>query len=148
MDTLERRVERLERSCRRWRLGFLVVVMAAVGGAGAAAGPGGLADAQFAHLTVQSLTIRSQPNGAFVSASCDNDRASITLSSPTAPSVIALVARRESADLFLSRKVAKGIASTAVSAISNPAFWTCETPMGKTRNLSRSNLGRPKCPQP
>ncbi len=135
MDTLERRVERLERSCRRWRLGFLVVVMAAVGGAGAAAGPGGLADAQFAHLTVQSLTIRSQPNGAFVSASCDNDRASITLSSPTAPSVIALVARRESADLFLSRKVAKGIASAAVSADQQSGFLDLRNADGKDKEF-------------
>ncbi|MGD0768052.1 MAG: hypothetical protein ABSB42_07635 [Tepidisphaeraceae bacterium] len=135
MDTLEQRVERLERSCRRWRLGFLVMVMAAVGAAGAAAAPGGLADAQFAHLTVQGLTIRSQPNGPFISASCDNDRASITLSSPTAPSVIALVARPESADLFLSRKGPKGIVSAAVSADQQSGFLDLRNADGKDKEL-------------
>jgi hypothetical protein len=135
MDTLEQRVERLERSCRRWRLGFLVMVVAAVGAAGAAAGPGGPADAQFAHLTVQSLAIRSQPNGAFVSASCDNDRASTTLSSPAAPSVVALVAKRDSADLFLSRKGPKGLASAAVSADQQSGFLDLRNADGKDKEL-------------
>jgi len=137
MDTLEQRVERLERSCRHWRLGFLVMVMvmAAMGVAGAPAGPGGPADAQFGHLSVQTLTIRSQPNGPFVSASCDNDRASITLSSPAAPSVIALVARRDSADIFLSRKGEKGIANASISADQQSGFLDLRNADGKDKEL-------------
>jgi hypothetical protein len=135
MDTLEQRVERLERSCRRWRLGFLVMVMAMVGAAGATSNPTAPLDAQFAHLTVQSLAIRSQPNGPFVSVSCDNDRASITLSSPTAPSVIALVAKPDSANLFLSRKGAKGIVSAAVSADQQSGFLDLRNADGKDKEL-------------
>jgi len=135
MDTLEQRVERLERSCRRWRLGFLLMVMAAAGVGGANAGPGGLADAQFGHLTVQSLAIRSQPNGPFVSASCDNDRASITLSSPAAPSVIALVAKRDSADLFLSCKGDKGLGSAAVSVDRQSGFLDLRNADGKDKEF-------------
>jgi hypothetical protein len=135
MDTLEQRVERLERSCRRWRLGFLVMVMAAAGVAGAPAGPGRPPDAQFGHLSVQSLAIRSQPDGPFVSASCDSDRASITLSSPTAPSVIALVATPDSADILLSRKGEKGVASVSVSADQQSGSLDLRNADGKDKEL-------------
>ena len=41
MDTLEERVERLERSCRRWRLGFLMSVGGGGGRDGGGAEPAG-----------------------------------------------------------------------------------------------------------
>ena len=109
--------------------------MAAAGVAGAAAKPGGPADAQFANLTVQSLTIRTEPDGAFVSAICDKDRASITLSSPAAPSVIALVAKQDSADLSLSRRDDKGVGSAAVGVDQRSGFVDLRSADGKDKEL-------------
>jgi len=133
MDTLERRVERLERSCRRWRLGFLF--MAAVGVAGASAKPGEPADAQFAHLTVQSLAIRGQSGGPFISAACDNQQASITLSSPAAPSVVRLLAKADSANLFLSNKTDKGVGSAALSVDQRSGFLDLRSVDGKDKQF-------------
>ncbi len=61
MQTLEERVERLERSCRRWRLGFLTVIIAAV--AVGASKPNTPPDAEFGNVTVQSLKVRTQVDG-------------------------------------------------------------------------------------
>src|ERR1700688_1150255 len=99
MNTLEQRIERLERSCRRWRLGFLILAVSAA--IGAAAKPSPPADAQFAHLTVQRLTIRTQPDGAFISATSDKDRASITIASPATSTLVSVVAQKDSANLMM-----------------------------------------------
>jgi hypothetical protein len=133
METLEQRVERLERSCRRWRLGFLI--LAAVGVLGMAAQPNPPADGRFAHLTVQSLTIRSQPDGAFISASCDKDVSSIKLASPGAATLVALVAQKDSANLFVSRNTAKGLSSCGVSADGESGFVDLRTADGKNKEI-------------
>jgi len=133
MNTLEQRVERLERSCRRWRLGFLIL---AVGGSLAAvAKPGPLPDAQFDHLSVQSLTIRSQPDGAFISAICDKDRASITLASPAASTLVSMVAQKDSTHLLLSRKTDKGLGSAAIGADGQSGFVNLGASDGKDREI-------------
>ena len=133
MDTLEQRVERLERSCRRWRLGFLI--LSAAGVAGMAAQPNPPADGQFAHLTVQSLTIRSQADGAFISASCDKDVASIKLASPAAETLVALVAQKDSANLLVSRNTAKGLSSSGLSADGQSGFVDLRSADGKNKEI-------------
>jgi hypothetical protein len=133
MNTLEQRVERLERSCRRWRLGFLI--LAVVGAIGAAAKPNPPADAQFAHLTVQRLTIRTQPDGAFISATCDKDRASITIASPVSSTLVSLVAQKDSANLLMSRNTDKGMASAALGADAQSGFVNLRTSDGKNKEI-------------
>jgi hypothetical protein len=133
MNTLEQRVERLERSCRRWRLGFLILL--AAGAAAAATAPSPLTDAKFGHLTVQSLTIRSQPTGAFISASCDKDVAWIKLASPAAATLVAIVAQKDSANLFVSRNTAKGLSSSALSADGESGFVDLRSADGKNKEI-------------
>lgn len=131
MDTLEQRVERLERSSRRWRLGCFLLI--AAGLAGAAAQPNPLPDGQFAHLTAQRLTIRNRVGGAFLSASCDDDKASITLSSPASPTVVRLIAGTDHADLLLSHMGNKGLCSAAVSVDENSGFVDLRDVTGKNK---------------
>jgi hypothetical protein len=136
MDTLEQRVERLERSCRRWQLGFLI--MLAVGGACAATTPGSpppLADAQFGHLTVQSLTIRTQPDGAFISASCDKDRAAIKLASPSAGTLATVLADKDTANVIISQSTPKGLASAALSTDAQSGFVDVRSADGKDKEF-------------
>jgi hypothetical protein len=133
MDTLEQRVGRLERSCRRWRLGFLMISV--MGVAGMAAQPSLPVDAKFAHLTVQSLTIRTQPDGAFISASCDKDVSSIKLASPSAATVVALFAQKDSANLFVSRNTAKGLSSSGLGADDESGFVDLRTADGKNKEI-------------
>ena len=131
MDTLEQRVERLERSCRRWRLGFLVLL--SVAGAGAA--EGNLKDAQFANLTVQSLTIRSQPAGPFLKALCDDSGAYIKMASPGSGSLLALVADKTSANLYLSRITDKGSTSATLSSDDVSGLVNLRTADGKNKEI-------------
>jgi len=133
MDTLELRVERLERSCRRWRLGFLILLVA--GGCAAAIQPGLPVDGQFAHLTVQSLTIRSEPGGAFISASCDKDRAAIKLSSPGSAALVAIAAQKDGANMFVSQSTPKGLSSAGISADGQSGFMDMRSAEGKNREI-------------
>ena len=132
MQTLEQRVERLERSCRRWRIGFLVLLLATAIGAAKIIPP---ADAEFANLTVQSLTIRTPGNPAMLLASCDKDQASLKLISPTTPTVISLIAQKDSASLFLSRNTPAGLSSATVSADQRSGFIDVRTTQGKDREI-------------
>jgi len=133
MDTLEQRVERLERSCRRWRLGFLILLAAGV--AGAAAEPVAPVDGQFAHLTVQKLTVRSQANGAFFSVTCDADRGLIKLASPGAGTLVAIEARKDDANMFVSRNTEKGLSSAGISADGQSGFVDLRTADGKNKEI-------------
>lgn len=132
MDTLEQRVERLERSCRRWRLGFLVVVAIAV--VGAAAPPNPPPDAQFGHLTVQSLTVRSAAGGPFIHATCDKDQASLKVSSPASQTLIDLVARN-SADVLVSRSTGKGLSSASLTADQETGSMELRNVTGKDKEI-------------
>lgn len=134
MDTLEQRVERLEQSCRRWRLGFAMLLL--VGGACAATvptSPSPLADAQFGHLTVQSLTVRSQPGGAFLSANCDKDHATIHLASPAGSTLVTIAAQADGADVFLSQNTPQGLSTAALSADKQSGFVVLRSPDGKNK---------------
>ena len=131
MDTLEQRVERLERSCRRWKLGCLLLL--AAGLIGAAAQPATLPDGQFSHLSAQSLSIHSHAGGAFITASCVNDRAAITLSSPSCPTVIRLVADKNSANVLVSQMTPKGLCSAAVSVDGTSGFIDLHDTSGKNK---------------
>jgi hypothetical protein len=133
MDTLEQRVERLERSSRRWKMAFLALAAIAVGGA--AAKPPPPPDAQFGHLTVQSLSIRSDAGGPFVSASCDKDRASIKLMSPAAQTLIALTADKNAANLIVSRNTANGASSANLIADQQSGFIDLHDPTGKSKEV-------------
>jgi hypothetical protein len=131
MDTLEQRVERLERSCRRWKLGCLLLIAAAF--TGAAAQPAALPDGQFGHLSAQSISIRSRAGGAFITASCMNDKAAITLSSSTCPTVIRLMADKGSANVLVSQMTPKGLCSAAVSVDGNSGFIDLHDVSGKNK---------------
>ena len=111
------------------------LILAAVGVVGMAAQPNPPADGRFAHLTVQSLTIRSQPDGAFISASCDKDIASIKLASPAAATLVALVAQKDSANLFVSRNTAKGLSSSGLEADGESGFVDLRTADGKNKEI-------------
>lgn len=131
MDTLEQRVERLERSCRRWKLGCLLLI--AAGLTGAAAQPAALPDGQFAHLSAQSIAIRSRGGGALITASCVNDKAAITLSSSTCPTVIRLMADKDSANVLVSQMTPKGLCSAAVSVDGTSGFIDLHDTSGKNK---------------
>jgi hypothetical protein len=137
MDTLELRIERLERSCRRWRMGFLMLVLAGVACAATSPStmPGPLADARFGHLTVQSLTIRSQADGAFLLASCDVDHALIRLASPGASTLVNIEAKKESAVMGVSRVTDRGLASAAMGADGQSGFVDLRTADGKNEEV-------------
>jgi hypothetical protein len=129
MQTLEQRVARLERSCWRWRLGFLVVCVAAAVGASKPA------DAEFGHLTVGSLTVRSRPDGAFLSMTCDKDQASIKMASPTSATLVALTVQKDAANMFVSRTTDRGITSAAISADEQSGFIDLRNADGKNKEL-------------
>jgi hypothetical protein len=133
MDTLEQRVAWLERSGRFWRLACLA--LGAMLLSGAAAGPAAPPDAQFGHLTVRQLTIHDQVGGAFISAHCDADRASITLASPQAQTMVALIAQKDSANLLISRKTEKGMASATVMADDQSALINLQGLDNKSKEI-------------
>ena len=128
MQTLQQRVERLERSCRRWRGGCVLICIAAL--AAAAINP----DAQFRHLTVQSLTVRNQPGGPVISISCDNDQASMHLSSPAAAAGVSLVAAKDLASVFVSRN-GRAITSATLSADDQSGAVDIRSADGKSRDI-------------
>jgi hypothetical protein len=139
MDSLELRVERLERSCRRYRLGFLILLtLAGVGGV--AAQPNALPDGQFAHLTAQSLTvqslrIQSQIGGAFISTTCDKDNAAIKLASPGSSTLVAIAASKDDANISVSRSMPKGLSSAGMSADGQSGFVDLRTSDGKNKEI-------------
>lgn len=136
MQTLEQRVERLERSCRRWRRGFLTVcIAAAVAAVGGASKPPAPADAEFGHLTVQGLTVRNQPGGALLLISCDGDQASIQLASPAAMSSVSLIARKDAAHVFVARNSDKGITSATISADDQSGLIDVRNAGGKNKEI-------------
>jgi hypothetical protein len=132
MDTLEQRVERLERSCRRWRLGFLMMAVASLIGANVPPKPA--PDAQFGHLIVQSLTVRAAAGGPFIHASCDNNQASLKVSSPASQTLIDLVAHN-SADVLVSRSTDKGLSSATLSADQESGIVDLHDVTGKDREV-------------
>ena len=131
MDTLEQRVERLERSCRRWRLGFLILLSVAAAGAA----EGNLKDAEFANVTVQSLTIRNQPAGPFLKALCDDSGAYIKMASADSRTLVALIAQKDSADLYLSRNTDKGSTSATLSSDDVSGLVNLRTADGKNKEI-------------
>ncbi|HEX4053394.1 MAG TPA: hypothetical protein VHX86_03935 [Tepidisphaeraceae bacterium] len=136
MQTLEQRVERLERSCRRWRRGFLTACIAAAAvGAGEASKPAAPPDAAFGHLTVQSLTVRNQPDGALLLMSCDRNRASIQLASPAATSSVSLIAAKGGAHVFVACNSANGITSSSMSADDQSGLIDVRNAAGKNKEI-------------
>ncbi|MGD0464100.1 MAG: hypothetical protein ABSB74_16585 [Tepidisphaeraceae bacterium] len=133
MQTLEQRVERLERSCRRWRWGFLTVLVAAV--AVGASKPQTPADAEFGNLTVQSLTVRKQADGALLWMTCDKDEASIKLASAGSATSVALIARKDSANVFVSRNTGKAITTASLGADEQSGFIDVRDADGKNREF-------------
>jgi hypothetical protein len=137
MHTLEQRVERLERSCRRWRLGFLVVVVGAVavGAARPNAGPNAAPDAEFGNLTVRSLKVRSQVDGALLWMACDQDQASIKMASPGSASSVVLVAQKDSANVFVSRNTGKAFTTASLSTDDQSGFIDVRNAAGKDKEF-------------
>lgn len=133
METLELRVERLEKSCRRWRLGFLILL--ALGAAAAVANPNPLPDAHFAHLTVQSLTVRNEAGGPFISLNCDNDLPSLKIASPASSTLVAVEAGPNDAHVFVSRNAPAGLSSSALSADNRSGFIDIHGANGKSREI-------------
>jgi hypothetical protein len=113
-------------------MGFLVLLSATALAAAKAIPP---ADAEFAHLTVQSLTVRTPGNAAMLVAACDNDQASLKLISPATSTAISLIAQKDSADLFLSRNTPAGLSSAAVSADARSGFIDVRSAPGKDRQI-------------
>ncbi len=130
MQTLEQRVERLERSCRRWRWGFLTAILAAV--AVGASKPSLPADAEFGNLTVQSLKVRTQADGALLWMTCGKDEASIKLASPGSATSVALLAQKDSANVFVSRNVGKVFTTASLSADEQSGFIDVRNAAGKS----------------
>jgi hypothetical protein len=131
MQTLEQRIERLERSCRRWRWGFLIVCIAAIT-VGASRPP---ADAEFGNLTVQSLTVRKQVDGALLWVTCDKDQASIKLATPGSATSIALIAQKDSANVFVSHNSPKVFTTATLSADEQSGFVDVRNAQGKNKEL-------------
>lgn len=141
MQTLEQRVERLERSRRRWRLGFVAVVVLAVGAKLLSmvlpSSPAQPQDAEFAHLTVQSLAIRGQPGGPVILETCDNDHASIRLAASTNAATVDITAKKDEADLFLSRSnsTTNTAASAALRVDDQTGTISVQNVAGKSKNI-------------
>jgi hypothetical protein len=133
MQTLEERVERLERSCRRWRLGFLTAIIAAV--AVGASKPNTPPDAEFGNVTVQSLKVRTRVDGALLWMTCDKDQASIKLASPASATSIALVAQKDSANVFVSRTSGKAFTTASLSADEQSGFVDVRNAEGKNKEF-------------
>jgi hypothetical protein len=133
MHTLEQRVERLERSCRRWRLGFLVVVVAAV--AVGASKPNAAPDAEFGDLTVRSLKVRTAVDGALLWMTCDKDQASIKMASPGSASSVTLIAQKDSANVFVSRNGGKAFTTASLSADDQSGFVDVRNAAGKDKEF-------------
>jgi hypothetical protein len=133
MHTLEQRVERLERSCRRWRIGFLVAVVAAV--AVGASKPGSPPDAEFGNVTVQSLKVRTAVDGALLWMTCDKDQASIKMASPASATSVALIAQKDSANVFVSRNTGKAFTTATLSADDQSGFVDVRNAAGKDKEI-------------
>jgi len=100
--TLEQRVQRLERSNRWWRGGCIAAV-ALIAGLGATTKPAGNPNAEFDHLTVQSLSIRSEPGGPQINISADKDQASLRITTRDAVTSTGMMCDADGATLLLSR---------------------------------------------
>jgi hypothetical protein len=100
--TLEQRVQRLERSNRWWR-GGCIAAIALIAGLGATTNPSANPSAEFDHLTVQSLSVRSEPDGPQINISADKDQASVRITTRDAVSSTALMCDADGATLLLSR---------------------------------------------
>jgi hypothetical protein len=111
------------------------LILLAAGVAGAAAEPVAPVDGRFAHLTVQKLTVRSQANGAFFSVTCDADRGLIKLASPGAGTLVAIEARKDDANMFVSRNTEKGLSSAGISADGQSGFVDLRTADGKNKEI-------------
>jgi len=133
MQTLEQRIERLERSCRRWRLGFLTICIAAM--AVGASKPDAPADAEFGNLTVQSLKVRTQVDGGLIWMTCDKDQASIKLATPASATSIALIAQKDSANVFASRNSGKAFTTATLSADGQSGFVDVRNADGKNKEF-------------
>jgi hypothetical protein len=137
MHTLEQRVERLERSCRRWRLGFLTAVVAAVavGAARPNSGPVAAPDAEFGDVTVRSLKVRTAVDGALLWLTCDKEQASIKMASPGSTSVVALIAQKDSANVYVSRNTGKAFTTASLSADDQSGFVDVRNATGKDKEV-------------
>jgi hypothetical protein len=80
-------------------------------------------------------TIRTQPDGAFISATCDKDVSSIKMASPAAATVVALFAQKDSANLFVSRNTPKGLSSAGLGADDESGFVDLRTADGKNKEI-------------
>jgi hypothetical protein len=133
MQTLEERVERLERSCRRWRLGCLTLLVAAC--AIGSARPNSPPDAEFGNLTVQSLKVRTHVDGALLWMTCDKDQASIKLATPASATSVSLIAQKDSANVFVSRTSGKAFTTATLSADGQSGFVDVRNAEGKNKEF-------------
>ena len=133
MDTLEQRVERLERSCRRWRLGFLILSVVGVAGTAGSRTRRWMAVCAFDGSKPDRF--EASRMGRLFRASCEKDVSSIKLASPAAATVVALVAQKDSANMFVSRNTAKGLSGSRAGADDESGFVDLRTADGKNKEI-------------
>jgi hypothetical protein len=131
--TLEDRVARLERSCRRWRTaGVLLAIAAAAVGAQKAIQP---ADARFGKITCRSLAIQDDATGGFLQASSGKDGASLRLFGPGGTTTVGITAQKDQATVLLSQLNPKGIPNAALSVDSESGAVSVGNSAGKSKEI-------------
>jgi hypothetical protein len=106
VQTLEQRVDRLERSSRRWRLGFF----AAVGGAailGATTTKPAPPDAAFANLTATHLSIKNPAGGPEFSVVANGSQTFLQIGSLASSAII--VVDKDGANVLMNHSSPKGV---------------------------------------
>lgn len=134
MLTLEDRVARLERSCRRWRWGCMAAGTLAVVAALGAAAPV-LQNAQFDQVNVRRLVVQSAPGAPQIVLGGDARQAALQLATPSADSSAALVVDKDGANLMLIRQTKNGSASASLGADNQDGNIDLRTVDGKTRDI-------------
>jgi hypothetical protein len=155
MDTLEQRVEHLERSSRRWRAGCIATVIVAAAAflmgadappAAPAAAPapaavpaqaaaGQLPNGNFGHLTATDLTITSGAGGPALTVLSDKNQTSLSITDANLSTTAVLVVSNAGANILLTKQTPKGITRASLGVDDQSGTIDVKDVTGKTKEI-------------
>jgi len=123
MLTLEQRITRLEKSCRRWRMLAIFGLMVSItllacaihwpANAANAANNPPPADSAFARLTAKQLVVQDD-NGPAFTVLADKNQASMQITDAAGNNLAVLMLGKDGANLILSRQTKNGMANATI----------------------------------
>jgi hypothetical protein len=157
MATLEQRVERLERSSRRWRAGCIATIIISASaflfGAdakpavpapaapapvapvpAAAAAPAQLPNGDFDHLTAADLTIGTA-GGPALTVLSDKNQTSLSITDAKLSTSAVLVVSKDGANVLLSKQTPKGMTRASLGVDDQSGTIDVKDVTGKTKEI-------------